>query len=53
MILFKEFNTHCSPVVTICTTMFNSQQIYVLPRQCIYVFCVDVKTNSVYFPIQQ
>ena len=32
---------------------FNIQQFYVLPTQCIYVFCVDLKTNSDYFPIQQ
>jgi len=31
---------------------FNIQQFYVLPTQCIYVFCVDLKTNSDYFPIQ-
>ena len=31
---------------------FNIQQFYVLPTQCIYVFCVDVRTNSDYFPIQ-
>ena len=31
---------------------FNIQQIYVQPTQCIYVFCVDVRTNSGYFPIQ-
>jgi len=31
---------------------FNIQQLYVLPTQCIYVFCVDVRTNSEYFPIQ-
>ena len=29
------------------------QQFYVLPAQCIYVFCVDMRTNSDYFPIQQ
>jgi hypothetical protein len=23
-----------------------------LPTQCIYVFCVDLRTNSDYFPIQ-
>jgi len=27
-------------------------QFYVLPTQCIYVFCVDLRTNSHYFPIQ-
>ena len=31
---------------------FNSQQFYVLPTQCIYVFCVDLRTNSDYFPKQ-
>ena len=31
---------------------FNFQQFYVLPTQCIYVFCVDLRTNSDYFPIQ-
>ena len=31
---------------------FNIQQFYVLPTQCIYVFCADLKSNSDYFPIQ-
>jgi len=30
----------------------NIQQFYVLPTQCIYVFCVDLRTNSDYFLIQ-
>jgi len=32
---------------------FTIQQLEVLPTQCIYVFCVDLRTNSDYFPIQQ
>ena len=47
------------PVVTICTAsghymyrQFNIQQLHVLPTQCIYVFCVDLRTNSDYFRIQ-
>jgi hypothetical protein len=44
--------TFLSPVVTIYTTSLNIQQFSVLPTQCIYVFCVDLKTNSNYFPIQ-
>jgi len=28
----------------------NIQQFYVLPTQCIYVFCVDLRTNSDYYP---
>ena len=54
-------------VVTICTVQwslyvpysghyvyyqFNIQQFYVLPTQCIYVFCVDLRTNSDYFTVQ-
>jgi len=31
---------------------FNIQQFYVQPTQGIYVFCVDLRTNSDYFPIQ-
>ena len=31
---------------------FNIQQFYVLPTHCIYVFCVDLRANSDYFPIQ-
>ena len=47
-------------VVTICTAQwslyvppgFNTQNFYVLPTQCIDVFCVDLRTNSDYFPTQ-
>ena len=31
---------------------FNIHKFYFLPTQCIYVFCVDLRTNSDYFPIQ-
>ena len=31
-------------------TRFKTQQFYVLPTQCICVFCVDLRTNSDYFP---
>jgi hypothetical protein len=31
---------------------FNIQYFHVLPTQCIYVFCVDLRTNSDYFCIQ-
>jgi hypothetical protein len=45
------FNVY-SPVVTVRTARFNNKQFYVLPTQCVYVFCVDLRTNSDYFPIQ-
>jgi len=28
---------------------FNILQFTILPTQCIYVFCVDMRTNSDYF----
>jgi hypothetical protein len=31
---------------------FNIQQLYVQPTQRIYVFCVDLRTNSDYFSVQ-
>ena len=31
---------------------FNIQRFYVLPTLCIYMFRVDLRTNSDYFPIQ-
>jgi hypothetical protein len=31
---------------------FNIHKSYSLPTQCIYVFCVDLRTNGDYFPIQ-
>jgi hypothetical protein len=31
---------------------FNTQQFYVLHTQCIYVFRMDLRTNSDYFPVQ-
>jgi hypothetical protein len=39
-------------MVTVSTTGSNIQQFHILPTQCIYVFCVDLRTNSDYFPIQ-
>jgi len=28
------------------------KKFYILPTHCIYVFCVDLRTNSDYFSIQ-
>jgi hypothetical protein len=30
----------------------KARTVCILPTQCIYVFCVDLRTNSDYFPIQ-
>jgi hypothetical protein len=40
------------PEIKICTTSFNIKIFYVLPTQSTYVFCVDLRKNSHYFPIQ-
>jgi len=34
------------------STKFNINKFYVLPTQSIYVFCMDRRTKSSYFPIQ-
>ena len=31
---------------------FNIKPFYILPTRCIYVFCVDLRTNSDYFTVQ-
>jgi len=36
----------------LCTARFNMHKFYILPTQCIYGFCVDLRTNSDYFPMQ-
>jgi hypothetical protein len=41
-----------SPIVTLRTARFNIHKFYVPPTQCVYVFCVDLRTNSDYFTIQ-
>ena len=45
---YWEFCENLSTYVT----SFKIHKFYVLPTQCIYVFCVDLRTNSDYFPIQ-
>ena len=35
------------PMVTVCTARFSIQQLCVLPTQCIYVFCVDLRTEII------
>jgi hypothetical protein len=57
--MYRQRSLYVPPVVTICTAsdhymyrQFNVQQFHVVPTQRIYVFCVDLRTNSDYFPIQ-
>jgi len=39
-------------MVTICTASLTFKQFHFLLTQCIYVFCVDLRTNSDYFTVQ-
>ena len=39
-------------VFTMRTTRFNINKFHILPLQHVDVFCVDLRTNSDYFPIQ-
>jgi len=54
----KQGGARCSKDVTSKPSdhymyhQFNIQQFYVLPKQCIFVFYVDLRTNSDYFPTQ-
>jgi hypothetical protein len=41
------------PTATLYINRFNIHKFYVLPTQCIYVFCVDLRTNSDYFTVQR
>jgi len=38
------------PVGHYMCSQFNIQQFHVLPTQCVRMFCVDLRTNSDYFP---
>jgi len=44
--------TGIHPLYPASFTSLTLQKFYVLPTQCIYVFCADLRTNSHYFPIQ-
>ena len=50
--LQQRFNPS-KPIGYYVYRQFNIQQFYVLHTQCIYVFCVDLRKNSDYFPMHQ
>ena len=51
-LLNYRYSTLLSPSGHYMYHQFNIQQFHVLPTECIYVFCVDMRTNIDYFPIQ-
>ena len=48
----RRIKTQLLHLVGLISLLYNIQQFCVLPTQCIYVFCVDLRTYSDYFPIQ-
>ena len=38
--------------VTLCTASLTCDNSTFCPHSCIFLFCVDLRTNSDYFPIQ-
>ena len=47
----KKCAVHCVPFLTFSSLRFNIHNSTFCPH-CIYVFCVDLRTNSHYIPIQ-
>jgi hypothetical protein len=41
-----------SHLATVCTAVFGVQNFYILPTQCVYVFCVVLRINNNYFSMQ-
>ena len=39
-------------VVNMYTTCFNINTLFFLPTKCVYMICVDLRTNSDYLTVQ-
>jgi hypothetical protein len=52
--LFTDFTAFVIPLLWLLYVPpgLTFKQFYVLPTQCIYVFCVDLRTKSDYFTVQ-
>jgi hypothetical protein len=42
-----------NPKVSLCTSWFKNKKFPFCPTKCVYVFCVDLITDSDYFPIKR
>jgi hypothetical protein len=42
---------YLTTMATLFTARCNTKKFHILPTECIYVFCVVLKTNRKYFPI--
>jgi len=41
-----------NPLSHVVASPITRYGFHVLPTQCIYVFCTDLRTNSDYFPVK-
>jgi len=51
----KNFQNVPSCYIRLCcyeSSVINTRRALLLPTQCIYVFCLDLRKNSDYFPIR-
>jgi len=48
-----QWSQYVPPGVTICTASLTFSNSTFCPHSCIYVFCVDLRTNSDYFTVQR
>ena len=37
-------------IIPLCIVKFNIKKFYILPPPCVYMFCMDFRTNDNYFP---
>jgi hypothetical protein len=49
--MHQQFNL-LNPTGHVMHQQVNIQQLYVLPTQCIYVFCIYLRTNSEFCHLQ-
>ena len=52
LLLHVSYLNPLNPIIYFRHHKVINLQFYVLPIQCIYVFYVDLRTNSNYFPVQ-
>ena len=52
LVVIQQALSDCGHFGGNCMHHLLQPHLHVLPTQCIYVFCVDLRTNSDYFPIQ-
>jgi len=54
MAIISLYSIYCFVFITETASVYCAVRstFYVRPTQCIYVFCVDLRTNDDYFTVQ-